>query len=222
VRESKCRFKFNFSEVYWNSRLQREHERILELLKPSDVVCDMFAGIGPFAIPAARNLGCTVYANDLNPRSYHYLQQNSLLNKVQDKVHCYNLDARAFVRLLVKPASDKIPVSFSQVIMNLPAAAVEFLDIFPELFKDFNQSGVPTIHCYGFSSESNPKKDIVDRIEKTLGVPIVVLNVHEVRDVAPKKMMLCVSFPLPKFGETHNKRKQEESLESQKKLKNTD
>jgi tRNA G37 N-methylase Trm5 len=46
---------------------------------------DVFAGVGPFAIPAARK-GCTVVANDLNPASYHWLQHNVSLNKVADKV----------------------------------------------------------------------------------------------------------------------------------------
>ena len=45
-------------------------------------VGDMFAGIGPFAILAAATRGCTVYANDLNPRSYYYLCQNININKV--------------------------------------------------------------------------------------------------------------------------------------------
>ena len=40
-------------QVYWNSRLEREHRRIVHMLSADDVVCDMFAGIGPFAVPAA-------------------------------------------------------------------------------------------------------------------------------------------------------------------------
>jgi tRNA (guanine37-N1)-methyltransferase len=44
----------------------------------------MFAGIGPFSIPAAKK-GCTVLANDLNPKSYHYLQENRKLNKVRGR-----------------------------------------------------------------------------------------------------------------------------------------
>lgn len=42
----------------------------------------MFAGVGPFAIPLALK-GCQVYANDLNPRSFHFLQANKTRNKVQ-------------------------------------------------------------------------------------------------------------------------------------------
>jgi tRNA G37 N-methylase Trm5 len=43
----------------------------------------MFAGVGPFAVPAARNTGCQVYANDLNPKSYEALVSNALRNKVR-------------------------------------------------------------------------------------------------------------------------------------------
>lgn len=43
---------------------------------------DVFAGVGPFAIPAAKN-GVTVYANDLNPESYQWLKANKTLNKVR-------------------------------------------------------------------------------------------------------------------------------------------
>ena len=50
---------------------------------------DLFAGVGPFAIPAGKK-GCTVHANDLNPASYDALQANIVHNKVRPpwrKVH---------------------------------------------------------------------------------------------------------------------------------------
>jgi len=68
--------------VYWNSRLQAEHERLVKLFDVSDVVADVFAGVGPFAIPAAKK-GCIVFANDLNPNSTKYMQLNCATNKVR-------------------------------------------------------------------------------------------------------------------------------------------
>ncbi|KAF5388492.1 hypothetical protein D9757_004726 [Collybiopsis confluens] len=79
--ESDCRFTFDFSRVYWNSRLHTEHDRIVQSLQPGEVLADVFAGVGPFAIPAAKK-GCSVLANDLNPASYEYLCQNIKDNDV--------------------------------------------------------------------------------------------------------------------------------------------
>ena len=51
VKENTCSFKLDFSKVYWNPRLSTEHERIVDLVKRGDIVFDVFAGVGPFAIP---------------------------------------------------------------------------------------------------------------------------------------------------------------------------
>jgi len=67
------------------SGVATEHQRIVKSLNFGDVLYDVFAGVGPFAILAAKK-GCRVYANDLNPESVHWLQQNIVLNKVSDKV----------------------------------------------------------------------------------------------------------------------------------------
>lgn len=39
VLESLCTFRFDFKDVFWNSRLQAEHQRIIQLMKPTDIVC---------------------------------------------------------------------------------------------------------------------------------------------------------------------------------------
>ena len=75
VKQRGISFLLDYSKVYWNSRLEGEHERLVASLLPSDEVWDMFAGIGPFAVPAALK-GCAVHANDLNPASSHYCTVN--------------------------------------------------------------------------------------------------------------------------------------------------
>lgn len=88
--ESDCRFTFDFTKVYWNSRLQTEHTRLVQLFNSNDVVADVFAGVGPFAIPAAKK-GCAVLANDLNPDSAKYLAQNVEDNRVSSGLYLYHL-----------------------------------------------------------------------------------------------------------------------------------
>ncbi len=89
VRETGCRLQLNYADVYWNSRLQMEHGRLVALLARTDVLWDLFAGVGPFAVPAAKR-GCSVFANDLNPRSFHFLCQNAKLNHVQGTLRAYS------------------------------------------------------------------------------------------------------------------------------------
>ena len=137
AKEGKCKFKLNYKEVYWNSRLQTERDRMLTLVKPNETICDMFCGVGPFSIRAAKK-GCKVLANDLNTFCYDYLKINAEMNKVSDLVQCYNMDAREFIKyLLNKENLHKIPEKFrhfDHVYMNLPGDAISFLDVFKGRF----------------------------------------------------------------------------------------
>jgi tRNA (guanine37-N1)-methyltransferase len=65
LREHGCTFQFDFAKVYWNSRLQTEHARLVDLFVPNSsigsggdaapvAVADLFCGVGPFALPAAK------------------------------------------------------------------------------------------------------------------------------------------------------------------------
>lgn len=87
--ENGCSFTFDFSKVYWNSRLQAEHTRLVDSFSKDDVLADGFAGVGPFAVPAAKVKGCLgVFANDLNPMSAASLIENVKANKVSTASLC--------------------------------------------------------------------------------------------------------------------------------------
>ncbi|KAJ4761847.1 tRNA (guanine(37)-N1)-methyltransferase [Rhynchospora pubera] len=284
VKQYGATFKLDYGLVYWNSRLEHEHIRLISLFKKGDVVCDMFCGIGPFAIPAAQK-GCFVYSNDLNPHSINYLKINMGINKVDQFVKAYNMDAREFMKqiVMVPPGEDKMehPVDtgkeehnrdfapenkfvndangnnekflddstkttsavskrraeisseecsgtdgesfegkrkgnkrirgglniesackpwehFDHVIMNLPASAVLFLDVFNGLIqKKYWKGDLPWIHCYCFIRASESNETLLAVAEKALNAKIEEPVFHRIRDVAPNKAMFCLSFRLP-------------------------
>lgn len=97
VKEQDCIFRFDYSKVYWNSRLNTEHERMVNNFREGEAVCDITAGIGPFAVPAGKKR-VFVWANDLNPESYAHLRQSIATNKVGNFVRPFNEDGRTFIR----------------------------------------------------------------------------------------------------------------------------
>ncbi|KAJ3291314.1 tRNA(m(1)G37)methyltransferase [Rhizoclosmatium sp. JEL0117] len=262
LKESNCKFKFDFSKVYWNSCLQTEHDRIVsQFFAKNDTVCDVMAGVGPFALPAAKNRGCTVFANDLNPESFKWLSENVVGNKLGHLVRAYNMDGRDFITkslvdlnnaeitdemkakappppasrsrdgkkkhadgatkdatvdseqkkaVVAEPKTEvasgptKIKI-FNHYVMNLPATALEFLDAFRGLFyereAEVPAQSLPIIHVHCFSNVIDDLEgDVWRRAETFLGCDIPqenIIKIHRVRDVAPKKEMLCISFRLP-------------------------
>ncbi|GFE52778.1 hypothetical protein BaOVIS_001820 [Babesia ovis] len=202
-------FQIDFRNVYWNSRLIRERERLSDSFYMGDVVVDMFAGVGPFAIYAAAK-GCLVLANDLNPTGTRYIEINAKLNKVSDRVFAHNGDARQFVeevatgdimdkRTTVYRDHALKPENKVHFVMNLPKDAIEFLDALKGLAKGVPADNVRTcmVHCYCFSDADNVEADIDARIHKVLNAHISK-EITTVRDVSPKKHMYCIEFNMPK------------------------
>lgn len=169
VSEENCIFKFDYSKVYWNSRLNTEHRRLVSIFKEGEAVCDVMAGIGPFAVPAGKK-GVFVWANDLNPDSYTSLVEAIKRNKVTDYVRAFQQDGRAFIRLATAGLAQtehhvdimskkdsrkdvngrpkvlktlKQPKTFQHYILNLPASAITFLSSFVGLYPASLQHHLP-------------------------------------------------------------------------------
>ncbi|XP_077180040.1 tRNA (guanine(37)-N(1))-methyltransferase isoform X2 [Paroedura picta] len=203
VKENYITYEFDFSKVYWNPRLSMEHARIIDLLKPGDFLFDVFAGVGPFAIPAAKKK-CVVFANDLNPESYKWLQHNCKLNKVDQKVRVFNLDGRDFLEGPVKETlAQQLALEDRKhtlhIVMNLPAMAIEFLDVFRHLLDgEPGSADLPMVHCYSFSKHDDPARDVQEQAEAHLGISLEGrCSVGLVRNVAPHKEMMRISFRIP-------------------------
>ena len=165
VREQNCSFRFDYSKVYWNTRLSTEHERVVSKFQPGEAVCDVMAGVGPFAVPAGKKK-VFVWANDLNPDSHAGLVDAISLNKVSDFVQAFNEDGWEFIKrstrdlfhqnhrvgiLPKKRSSPKSrpdpstpqpqqtfvtrPKTFNHYVLNLPGSATFFLDAFVGLYR---------------------------------------------------------------------------------------
>ncbi|GAV74443.1 Met_10 domain-containing protein [Cephalotus follicularis] len=196
VVENGLRFNVDLAAVYWNSRLATERRRILDGFNHKDVVCDVFSGVGPIALSAAKIVK-RVYANDLNPHAVDYLERNCVLNKLERKIEVYNMDGRRFINAMF--TSEKAQ-SITHVIMNLPNDAAEYLDAFRGVYRDRpnnREFSFPMIHVYGFSKARDPEFDFHERIRIALSEVAVNVEMRKVRLVAPGKWMLCASFILP-------------------------
>ena len=183
-REYGCSFTLDIAQVYFSPRLATERHRVVEQVESDEHVVDMFAGVGPFAVPVAAR-GAAVTAIDLNPAAIEYLRLNADQNDVADRVSVIEGDAR-------EVADDRLDRA-DRVIMNLPHTAEAFLERAVAFAADRC-----TLHYYDIQSEEAPFEPGLEAIRTAAGDGYAITDVERqvVRSYSPKEQNVCLDVRL--------------------------
>ncbi len=183
-REYGCAFALDLDSVYFSPRLATERHRVTEQVAPDERVFDMFAGVGPFVIPAATR-GATAVGVDINETAIEYLRHNAQRNGVADRVTAICDDVRAVASEYADWAD--------RVVMNLPHSADDFLDTAVTIAGDDC-----VLHYYDIQHEDAPFQPGEDAIRAAAApdYEVTVENRHTVRSYAPHEVNVCLDVRL--------------------------
>ena len=174
-REYGCTFDLDLAEVYFSPRLATERHRVTEQVSEGEQAFDMFAGVGPFAIPFAKR-GATCVGTDINETAIEYLRANAERNGVSDRVTGICGD--------VREVAGEYEDWADRVVMNLPHSADEFLDTAVRLAADDC-----VFHYYDIQHEDDlfgPGERAI-RAAAEPAYDVTVETRHTVRSYAPKE-----------------------------------
>ncbi|MEF8788930.1 MAG: class I SAM-dependent methyltransferase family protein [Haloarculaceae archaeon] len=182
-REYGCAFALDIAEVYFSPRLATERHRVVEQVEAGERFFDMFAGVGPFVIPAARR-GAEAVGVDLNGVAVEYLRANAERNGVADRVTAIEGDVRRV---------EGYDGWAERLVMNLPHSADEFLETAVALAGDDC-----TLHYYDIQHEDDPfgPGERAIRAAAEPDYEVEVLERREVRSYAPHELNVCLDVRL--------------------------
>ena len=126
----------------------------------------MFAGVGCFSIIVARHSEAKrIFSIDINPDAVHYMQENTTLNRVEDRVVVVQGDAWDVIEGGLQGVADR-------VLMPLPEKAYEYLDCALSALKPHGG----WVHYYDFEhankDEDPVTKTVAEVTQKLRGVGV--------------------------------------------------
>lgn len=139
-REHGFFYRLDLLEAFFNPRLGEERQRVASCVKQGESVLVPFAGVGPFAIPAAAR-GATVLAIEKNPAACRLLAGNARLNKAGDRIEIINGDAFDAQRML--------RTAFDRAIVPTPYGMDAILETLLPMVKSGGH-----IHFYTFKKKA--------------------------------------------------------------------
>ncbi len=189
-REHGCRFRVDIRRVYVSPALNYEHRRIAGLVRPGEVVTNMFAGAGFFSIIIARYSDPRrVYSIDINPDAYRYMLVNAGLNKVEGIVVPILGDAARIAYGILTDSSDRVLMPYPELALRYLKYAVHVL-----------RGGRGFIHVYlhvdagrGVDPLRYAAAKVLDGLDR-VGAWGRVVGSRVVRTIAPRKYQVVVDL----------------------------
>jgi tRNA (guanine37-N1)-methyltransferase len=183
-REYGTEFLVDIAAVYFSPRLATERHRVVEQVQADERFFDMFAGVGPFVVPAAER-GAACVGVDVNPAAIEYLRENARRNGVADRVTAVEGDVRA-----VAPEYEGWA---QRLVMNLPHSADAFLDTAVRLAGE-----ECLLHYYDIQHEADPygPGEAAIRAAAESEYDVCVETRRTVRSYAPHELNVCLDVRL--------------------------
>lgn len=80
-------YRFDITKIMFSKGNTNERKFLTTLVKPGEIVVDMFAGIGYFSLPIAKHSEVKkVYSIELNSEAFNFLTENIKRNNVEEKI----------------------------------------------------------------------------------------------------------------------------------------
>lgn len=182
------RLAIDVSKVYFSPRLSTEHNRVAKLIQPGEVILDMFTGVGPFALLAAKQHNVTVYAIDINPHAIKCLKKSMELNRLEGQIIPIAGDCHQVIK-------DKLHNRADRVIMNLPQEAFSYLNA---AAASINPKG-GVIHYYGFTNKEKTLDELCTLVVAELarhGQTASISKCRQVRTSAPHEFQVVLDLDI--------------------------
>ncbi len=187
-REHGCVFRIDINRVYISPSLNYEHIRVARLVKPGEVLFNMFAGAGLFSIIIAKHAKPSrVYSVDINPDAYNYMVENVRLNRVENIVVPLLGDAKDI-------AMSTLVKSVDRVLMPYPELALDYLSYALNSLKECGWIHI-YLHVRTDRGEHwrSKARELVERKLSELSVrDYTITLVRKVRNVGPRLHQVVV------------------------------
>jgi tRNA (guanine37-N1)-methyltransferase len=190
-KEFGLEFFVDIKDSYFSPRLANERKRIATLVKPDEIVVDMFTGVGPFAIMIAKySKAKIIYAIDKNKKAILLAQQNVKINKVVEKITLYNKDSKDISKILEK--EKKVA---DRIIMNLPFSSQNFFTNALDII-----SKKCDIHLYTIIKEKEIKNliDKLKNISRLRNINFKSYKINKIKSYSPREFYMGFDITVKK------------------------
>jgi tRNA (guanine37-N1)-methyltransferase len=184
-------FQVDVAATYFSPRLASERKRIATLVKPDEIVVDLFAGVAPFSIMIARHARPRkVYAIDKNITAITLAKQNVKQNQVLETVEVIHADA--------KDVENIIPIKVDRIIMNLPFSAYNFFSVALSI-----AASNCKVHYYDIIREEDIDKRIssLKTVAQTQGYRLTEVTIHKMKTYAPREFYIGLDITATKYAD---------------------